>query len=144
MLCSHTPWAGAANIKNGITIDLSSLNQVLVAEDKSTVTVGPGNSWHRVYNEVVPQGIVVGGGRVAIVGVGGLVLGGKQPCYISAITRLRCTDCFILGGVSFFSPRIGFVCDTVKRFEVRSSRSNARHPYISNCDARSCLHQARL
>ena len=78
--CSHTPWAGAANIENGITIDLSNLNQVSVAEDKSTVTVGPGNSWHRVYNEVVSKGIVVGGGRVAIVGVGGLVLGGRQPC----------------------------------------------------------------
>ncbi len=89
MLCSHTPWAGAANIENGITIDLSNLNQVLVAEDKSTVTVGPGNSWHRVYTEIVPQGIVVGGGRVAIVGVGGLVLGGKRPWYISARTRFQ-------------------------------------------------------
>ena len=81
--CSHTPWAGAANIENGTALDLSNLNQILVAEDKSTVTVGPGNSWHRVYNEVVPRGIVVGGGRVAIVGVGGLVLGGEHPCHVS-------------------------------------------------------------
>ena len=82
--CSHTPWAGAANLEDGITIDLSNLNQVLVAEDKSTVIVGPGNSWHRVYSEIVPKGIVVGGGRVAIVGVGGLVLGGKRSCHVSA------------------------------------------------------------
>ncbi|TKA30695.1 hypothetical protein B0A50_02415 [Salinomyces thailandicus] len=93
----HTPWAGAANIEEGVTIDLSNLNQVTVSPNRSTVTIGPGNSWYDVYDVVVPQGLATGGGRVAIVGVGGLVLG---------------------GGVSFFSPRKGFVCDMVERFEV--------------------------
>ncbi|KAF2716504.1 oxidoreductase FAD-binding protein [Polychaeton citri CBS 116435] len=93
----HTPWAGAANIEDGVTIDLTHLNQVTLSDDKSTVTIGPGNRWHDVYGTLVPQGLVTGGGRVAIVGVGGLVLG---------------------GGVSFFSPRKGFVCDSVTRFQV--------------------------
>ncbi|RMZ06345.1 hypothetical protein D0864_02263 [Hortaea werneckii] len=93
----HTPWAGAANIEDGVTIDLSSFNQVEVSPDRSTVTIGPGSSWRDVYDVVVPQGLATGGGRIANVGVGGLVLG---------------------GGVSFFSPRKGFVCDGVKRFEV--------------------------
>lgn len=88
--CSHTPWAGAANIENGITTDLTNLNQVIVAEDESTVIVGPGNSWHRVYNHVVPEGIVVGGGRVAIVGVGGLVLGGTDTliCFLGSLSTM--------------------------------------------------------
>lgn len=73
----HTPWAGSANIDSGITIDLTNLNQVTVASDRSTVTIGPGNNWGNVYGEIVPQGLAIGGGRVAIVGVGGLVLGGK-------------------------------------------------------------------
>ncbi|KAI7490718.1 hypothetical protein KC351_g445 [Hortaea werneckii] len=93
----HTPWAGAANIEDGVTIDLSNSNRVEVSSDRSTVIIGPGSSWREVYDVVVPQGLATGGGRVANVGVGGLVLG---------------------GGVSFFSPRKGFVCDGVKRFEV--------------------------
>ena len=93
----HTPWAGAANIEEGVTIDLGKLNQVEVSSDRSTVTIGPGNNWHDVYDVLVPKGLATGGGRVANVGVGGLVLG---------------------GGVSFFSPRKGFVCDNVKRFEI--------------------------
>lgn len=93
----HTPFAGAANIDGGITIDLANLNQVDISKDRSTVTIGPGNRWGDVYSQITPQGLAIGGGRVAIVGVGGLVLG---------------------GGISFFSPRIGFVCDTVSRFEI--------------------------
>jgi FAD/FMN-containing dehydrogenase len=77
----HTPWAGAANIEDGVTIDLSRLDQVLVSKDRSTVTIGPGNRWHRVYEELAPQGLVVAGGRVATVGVSGLILGGKPISY---------------------------------------------------------------
>ena len=93
----HTPFAGAANINQGITIDLSALNQVTPSKDLSTVTLGPGNRWSQVYTKLDALGIAIGGGRVAIVGVGGLTLG---------------------GGVSFFSPRYGFVCDNIIRFEV--------------------------
>jgi FAD/FMN-containing dehydrogenase len=77
----HTPWAGAANIEDGVTIDLSRLDQVLVSKDRSTVTIGPGNRWRRVYEELAPQGLVVAGGRVATVGVSGLILGGKSISY---------------------------------------------------------------
>ena len=73
----HTPWAGAANIQGGVTIDLANLNQVTVAGDRSSVIIGPGNRWGDVYGEITPQGLAIGGGRVAIVGVGGLVTGGE-------------------------------------------------------------------
>ncbi len=93
----HTPFAGAANIEAGITIDLSKLNQVTVSPDRSNVVIGPGNRWAGVYSQLDAQNLATSGGRVASVGVGGLTTG---------------------GGISFFSPRYGFVCDNVLNFEV--------------------------
>lgn len=69
-------FAGAANIDDGVTIDLGQLNQVTLSEDRRSVTIGPGNTWGRVY-ESLPAGLATGGGRVSNVGVGGLTLGGK-------------------------------------------------------------------
>ncbi|KAK8016582.1 hypothetical protein PG993_014771, partial [Apiospora rasikravindrae] len=93
----HTAWAGAANIEAGIVIDLQKLSQVTISANKRTVEVGPGNRWGNVYSILDPHGLTVAGGRLATVGVGGLVTG---------------------GGFSHFSPHYGFVCDTVDNFEV--------------------------
>ncbi|KFY47091.1 hypothetical protein V494_00180 [Pseudogymnoascus sp. VKM F-4513 (FW-928)] len=93
----HTPWGGAATIQNGVDIDLSALNHVTVSSDKKSVSIGPGNRWIDVYMKLDALGLGVSGGRVASVGVGGLITG---------------------GGMSFFSARHGFVCDTVTEFEV--------------------------
>ncbi|KFY18743.1 hypothetical protein V491_04714 [Pseudogymnoascus sp. VKM F-3775] len=93
----HTPWAGSATIQDGVDIDLSALNQVTPSKDKKTVSVGPGNRWVDVYMKLEPLGLGVSGGRDGSVGVGGLITG---------------------GGMSFFAPRYGFVCDTVTEFEV--------------------------
>lgn len=38
----HTWWAGAANIQDGVTIDLSEITQVVVSEDRTTTSVGGG------------------------------------------------------------------------------------------------------
>jgi hypothetical protein len=96
-LRSHTPFAGAANIENGVTIDLKNLNKLAVATDRQTVQIGTANRWQNVYQYLDAQELATSGGRVAIVGVGGLITG---------------------GGISFFSPRYGFVCDNVVNFEV--------------------------
>lgn len=93
----HTPFAGAANIEAGITFDLQRMNQVTVAANRKTVDIGPGNRWGNVYSQLDAQGLATSGGRVATVGAGGLITG---------------------GGISFFSPRYGFVCDVVENFEV--------------------------
>lgn len=98
----HTPWAGSATIQDGVDIDLSALNQVTPSKNKKTVSIGPGNRWIDVYLKLDALGLGVSGGRVSSVGVGGLVTG---------------------GGMSFFAPRYGFVCDTVTEFEV--SRKSA-------------------
>lgn len=93
----HTPFAGAANIDDGITFDLQKLNEVTVFSKRKTVRIGPGNRWADVYLKLDALNLATSGGRVGIVGVGGLITG---------------------GGVSFFSPRYGYVCDNVENFEV--------------------------
>lgn len=93
----HTPWTGAANIDAGITIDLSLLTSVTVSADRTRTTIGAGARWSDVYSTLDPLGLAVAGGRASSVGVGGLTLG---------------------GGISFFSPRYGFVCDNVLAFEL--------------------------
>ncbi|KAI0122006.1 putative oxidoreductase [Daldinia grandis] len=89
--------AGAANIAGGVTIDLRSLNTIEVSEDKSIASVGAGALWGDVYSMLDPLGISVAGSRIAQVGVGGFTLG---------------------GGISYFSPRYGWTCDTVSNYEV--------------------------
>ena len=93
----HTPWPGSANIKAGVTIDLSNINQVEASDDKKITSVGGGAKWVDVYKYLDSRNLAVAGGRVSAVGVGGLTLG---------------------GGISFFSPRLGFVCDQVESFEL--------------------------
>ncbi|KAK5659469.1 hypothetical protein OQA88_670 [Cercophora sp. LCS_1] len=93
----HTAWPGANNISNGVTIDLSLLDHVLPSGDKTTVTLGPGNTWGRVYASLAEHGLTVAGGREGNVGVAGLILG---------------------GGMAFFTARHGLACDNVVEFEV--------------------------
>ena len=93
----HTPWAGSANIEDGVTIDTQGLNGITLSPDKKSVSIGPGNKWGEVYKELDEYGLMTSGGRVASVGVGGLILG---------------------GGISFYSPRFGLVCDNVINYEM--------------------------
>ncbi|KAK5633168.1 hypothetical protein RRF57_008882 [Xylaria bambusicola] len=93
----HSSWAGASNIDNGVTIDLSRLSSGDVDVDGNTVRVSPAATWHAVYEKLDPIGRSVAGGRVASVGVGGLTLS---------------------GGISFLSPEHGWTCDTVLNFKV--------------------------
>ncbi|KAL2005432.1 hypothetical protein VTN00DRAFT_2643 [Thermoascus crustaceus] len=93
----HAPFAGAANIANGVTIDLRGLNTVEVSSDRSIASVGVGATWGDVYSKLDPLGLSVAGGRAAQVGVGGLTTG---------------------GGISYFSTRYGWTCDSVSNFEV--------------------------
>lgn len=77
----HTPFAGSANIQGGVTIDLSSINQITVSPDQTQVSIGPGNTWEDVYLKLDALGIATSGGRAASVGVGGLTLGGMPPFF---------------------------------------------------------------
>lgn len=74
----HMSWAGAANIQNGVTIDLSAMNTVSVSEDGCKTSAGGGARWQDIYLKLDAMDLAVSGGRVNDVGVGGLTLGGTS------------------------------------------------------------------
>lgn len=76
---------------------MTGLSHVSVNSDNSVVSVGAGASWLDVYAFLDPLNKTVAGGRNGAVGVGGLTLG---------------------GGISYFSPQVGWTCDTVVNFEL--------------------------
>ena len=67
----------AANINNGVLIDMSMFNGVAYDIENNVATVGAGQTWGDVYNQLDPYNVTVVGGRVLDVGVGGLILGSK-------------------------------------------------------------------
>jgi len=97
----HTPFKGAASIDQGIVLDLLHLPTKGLSPDLGTVTVPPSLAWDMVYELLDEYSLSTLGTKVAGVGVGGAA-----------------TSC----GVSYFSPRYGFICDMVENY-----RSCARH-----------------
>ncbi|KAI0836401.1 hypothetical protein F5Y06DRAFT_305374 [Hypoxylon sp. FL0890] len=93
----HTPFAGSANIQDGVTVDMRGLKGISLNQDKSIVQISVGETWETVYRELEKHGLTVAGARSGRIGVAGFVLG---------------------GGLSMFSPRVGFSCDSVVEFEV--------------------------
>jgi FAD/FMN-containing dehydrogenase len=98
----HQTWAGAANIVEGVTLDLGSMNSTIYNPENKTASVQPGSRWKGVYETLDALGVAAAGGRASTVGVAGLATG---------------------GGNSFYGAREGFVCDNVVRFEVRYTKS---------------------
>lgn len=95
--------AGSANIDAaGILLSSTGLDQLILSEDGSTVSVGPGNHWADVYNFLEPSGKTIVGGRMGVVGVPGFLLG---------------------GGISFFSNEYGWASANIASFEVRRDTS---------------------
>jgi FAD/FMN-containing dehydrogenase len=96
----HSPNPGWAGVESGILIDLSRLNSMSISKDTETFTVGPGVRWGQVYEYLDPYNVTAVGGRVAQVGVGGLLLG---------------------GGISYWTGEFGLATDNVANFEVCAS-----------------------
>lgn len=76
----HGAVPGVSNIQNGVTIDLRGLNGIALSKDKSTVDLGPGQTWGSVYTQLQASGVTVSGARGGSIGVGGSTLGGKLIC----------------------------------------------------------------
>lgn len=93
----HTAFTGGSNVNQGVTIDLLYMTDVVVANDSQTVSVGSGARWIQVSEKLDLLGLAVVGGRVADVGVSGLLLG---------------------GGISLFSGSHGWACDNVRNYEI--------------------------
>ncbi|KAF4636113.1 hypothetical protein G7Y89_g1974 [Cudoniella acicularis] len=88
---------GINNVANGVTIDLSYLNQSIYNNHTNLASIGPGARWRDVYANLLQQGVVVTGGRDGGVGVGGFLLG---------------------GGLSYYTGHMGLGCDSVINYEV--------------------------
>ncbi len=112
----HSPNAGFASVEAGIVIDLSQFNSIELSDDHKTVAIGTGQNWGSVFRRLEPHGLAVAGGRASSVGVAGLTLG---------------------GGLSFYSPQVGFVCDAMVSFEAVLAdgsivtASEASHPDLA-------------
>jgi FAD/FMN-containing dehydrogenase len=84
-----------------------------------------GETWSSVYDELEKDGVTAAGGRVGRVGVGGLILGGE------IIAGQRTAFQLIhAGGLSLYSTRHGFACDSVTDFEVVLASGKVVH---ANC-----------
>lgn len=86
----HTTWAGAADIEDGVTIDLSMMDSTVYNKDAGTASILPGARWQQVYKTLEPHGVTVPGGRGGPVGVGGFLVGGKiyNQC-VGNINRIK-------------------------------------------------------
>ncbi|KAK8127857.1 hypothetical protein PG984_008965, partial [Apiospora sp. TS-2023a] len=93
----HATNPGFSNIGGGVTIDLTTINDVHIHEDGVTVSVGTGATWGDVYRVLDASGRSLNGGRASGVGIGGYLLG---------------------GGIGFFALKHGFGCDAVVGAEV--------------------------
>ena len=93
----HTVWPGAANVESGVTLDMRKINGVELNPDRESIVIGTGATWTDVYNLLDHENLAVPGGRVANVGVGGLLLGGeletRLPHDESGELCLRCAVC---------------------------------------------------
>ncbi|KAF4887794.1 putative FAD-linked oxidoreductase [Colletotrichum fructicola] len=93
----HTAIPGANSIDGDVLIVFSNMTRLEFSAERSHVQLGPGLRWGEVYNALEPYDLTVAGGRVAPVGVPGLLL---------------------VGGIGFYSNKYGFAANTVSSFEV--------------------------
>ena len=71
----HLPSPDAANIDDGVLIDLGGFDKVEYNSERGVATIGSGLRWGEVYTQLDQFNVTVVGGRVLDVGVGGLILG---------------------------------------------------------------------
>jgi hypothetical protein len=83
----HNANTGFANIHNGVTIDMRSMNSVGVYGD--VVRVGAGAIWQDVYDAIEPLNLTVLGGRIGVVGVAGFTTGGRSYIYFRPIHTIE-------------------------------------------------------
>ena len=76
---------------------MSNLTTLSISADHSTVSIGPSHRWGEVYSYLQTYDRSVAGGRLAPVGVPGLLLA---------------------GGINFYGNQHGFSADMVFRYEV--------------------------
>lgn len=72
----HAAFAGASSVEGGITVSFTNLKDISLSKDKKIASIGPGNIWGGVFEELTKSDVTVIGGRIHNIGVGGLTTGG--------------------------------------------------------------------
>lgn len=74
----HSSNPDGCSVNAGFQFDLANLNHVEIAEDRSSVRVGPGVRWGDLFKILEPHGVIAAGGRDYGVGVPGFIFGGRN------------------------------------------------------------------
>ena len=91
------PAPGANSVNEGVSIDLSWLNQTTLSPDRRYVSLGAGGTWSNAYKNLEGDRVAIPGGVCGTTGIGGISIG---------------------GGESLFQPRVGWVVDNVLNYEI--------------------------
>jgi FAD/FMN-containing dehydrogenase len=77
-----SPFKGASNAHDGVTIDLYALNTVkFTNSEKKYVKVGGGAIWADVYRYLDPKNMSAVGTRNSLTGVAGSIIGGRTKIF---------------------------------------------------------------
>ncbi|PIA96174.1 Bifunctional solanapyrone synthase [Cercospora beticola] len=93
----HNPNVGFSSTKDGVLIATHEFMATTTLDSNNLAHVGPGNRWIDVAKALQPSNRAVVSGRLGVVGVPGLTMG---------------------GGLSFLSTQYGMTADNVVEFEV--------------------------
>ncbi|KAF5000212.1 hypothetical protein FGRMN_1933 [Fusarium graminum] len=93
----HDPNPGHATAGDGVLISLNEMVGATYDSAKKVAYVKPGGEWNDVISALDKQGVVIAGGRLGLVGVGGL------------LTQ---------GGISFLSAQYGLAADNIVEWEM--------------------------
>lgn len=94
----HAPLKGGNNLDDGVTIDLTYVhNETLYNPETKVVSIGPGQRWGQVLEQLGKHNVAVPSGRDGNVGVGGFITG---------------------GGITFYSGKYGLACDNLVNAQV--------------------------
>ncbi|KAF2852610.1 FAD-binding domain-containing protein [Plenodomus tracheiphilus IPT5] len=101
----HMPIPDAANINStGVQLSSTNLNTLSLSEDKQTMSIGPGPRWGDVFEYLDDTNLTVVGGRMAPVGVPGLLLGGGISYFsdsrglASSEGKIKAYECVLADG----------------------------------------------
>ena len=90
--CGGHSYAGYSTRNDGVVIDVSRLDAVVVDSAHGTARIGAGARLMDVYAKLAPHGVTIPAGSCPTVGIAGLTLG---------------------GGIGFASRKLGLTCDNV-------------------------------
>ncbi|KAM3414235.1 hypothetical protein BST61_g10892 [Cercospora zeina] len=93
----HNPNVGFSSTQDGVLIATQQFMATTTLDSNNLAHIGPGNEWLDVANALQSSGRAVVSGRLGVVGVPGVTMG---------------------GGLSFLSTQYGMTSDSVVEFEV--------------------------